>query len=975
MRVISPVIRFFRFTWATLVFTLKQLFAQRGLTIASLLGLLTATSIAMSIPIYADAVYQDVLETQLSGDEGEQNQRPPFSFMFRYIGSWAGPVAYEKTQPADEYLAGLAVQDLNLPLKLFVRYYKTGDLRLFSGEESNYDSLQQNLAFISVGMVSSLEEHATLVEGNLPSAQLVDERVEVLVNEDFANDLGLQSGEDYTIFERVKTELGEVRVEIPVRISGVWKATNPDDPFWFYSLSEFDSVLLTHPNAFTEHILPALNNEVNLALWYLVMDGSGVKSSDVSRVIGRIFYTRQRVFNYLQGVRMDISPLEQLGAYQQKARNLSNFLYSFSVPLLGMVLSFISLVSAMAIQQRRSQIATLRSRGATAFQMMGMAAFEGSLLGLFSLLLGIPLAMAIAYSIGRTRSFLDFSANTHLSLRLPETAWQIGIVVMLFTLAAQVLPVLEASKHTIVTYKQERARQVRPAWWQRAWLDVLLLIPTGYGIYLIKKPGGNIAGMPNDPFQNPLLMLLPALGIFGLTLILLRLLPRMMRAIAWITGHTSGVGALLAARHLERMGSGFHAPLILLVFTLSLSTFTASMAQTLDQYLYDKNYYETGADLSLDETGEANVDLMAAAFGGGPSSAGSSSAQGQAQETELLADEPRWFFLPVSEHLKVPGIQAAARIGTTQARIDLPGRSVQGRFLGIDRVDFPQVSFWRDDFASQPLGALMNNLALTTEGALIPRSLFEEYAFRPGDAVDVTVYMLGESHKMEMKIVGVFDLFPTWYPNDGPLVVGNLDYLYEQFGGEFPYDVWVNTAPGANYDGIVKGLEGLDIIILYWRVAEERLTTEQLRPERQGLFGLLSVGFLALAFLTVLGFFLYALFSFRSRFIELGMLRALGLSARQLVVYLAAELVFLLLMGLGVGTGLGVWASNLFIPILQMGSGPETQIPPFVIQIDWFSVFRIYILFALLFVTALGTLSALLLRMKIFQAIKLGEAV
>jgi putative ABC transport system permease protein len=63
----------------------------------------------------------------------------------------------------------------------------------------------------------------------------------------------------------------------------------------------------------------------------------------------------------------------------------------------------------------------------------------------------------------------------------------------------------------------------------------------------------------------------------------------------------------------------------------------------------------------------------------------------------------------------------------------------------------------------------------------------------------------------------------------------------------------------------------------------------------------------------------------------------------------------------------------LFIPYLQVGTGPSAQIPPFVVEIAWPAIFRIYALFGLLFVTALGGLAALLLRMKIFQAVKLGE--
>ena len=83
----------------------------------------------------------------------------------------------------------------------------------------------------------------------------------------------------------------------------------------------------------------------------------------------------------------------------------------------------------------------------------------------------------------------------------------------------------------------------------------------------------------------------------------------------------------------------------------------------------------------------------------------------------------------------------------------------------------------------------------------------------------------------------------------------------------------------------------------------------------------------------------------------------------------------LILVGLGAGTGLGIWVSNLFIPSLQTGASMAAHIPPFIVQIDWGSVFQIYILFGLLFFAALSVLTAMLLRMKIFQAVKLGEAV
>jgi putative ABC transport system permease protein len=220
-----------------------------------------------------------------------------------------------------------------------------------------------------------------------------------------------------------------------------------------------------------------------------------------------------------------------------------------------------------------------------------------------------------------------------------------------------------------------------------------------------------------------------------------------------------------------------------------------------------------------------------------------------------------------------------------------------------------------------------------------------------------------------------------------------LDTIFLQAGSEFPHEVWLKTDPSADPEGIVYGVRGYSIMldkdadvtrlvqnglntfVGNWASAQLNIRAQQKRPERQGLFGLLSAGFVASALLTVLGFLLYALFSFRRRFVEIGMLRAIGLSVRQMIGLLAAELASLILMGIGFGTAFGLLASRLFVPFLQVGASAQAQYPPFQIQIAWFSILEINILFFALFLIALGALAALLLRMKIFQAIKLGESI
>jgi putative ABC transport system permease protein len=332
-------------------------------------------------------------------------------------------------------------------------------------------------------------------------------------------------------------------------------------------------------------------------------------------------------------------------------------------------------------------------------------------------------------------------------------------------------------------------------------------------------------------------------------------------------------------------------------------------------------------------------------------------------------------------------------VGRYKFTASTQGGALSGTFLAIDRLTFPSAAYWQRDFASGQIGVLMNALAANPTGILVPNELLIQRGLKLGDTLrlGITTGVAGQSIPMEATIVGTFDLFPTWYPEDGTMIAGNIEELFLRAGAEYPHEVWLETSRAADPERIAYAIRGFSIlldqqadqsklvqnglntIVNEWSSAELNIRAQQRRPERQGLFGLLSVGFVSSALLTVLGFLLYALFSFRRRFIEMGMLRAIGLSIQQMTSLLAAELAFLVLLGIGVGTALGVFASRLFVPFLQIGASAQSQYPPFQIESAWLSIAQIYVLFALLFVGALAVLSSLLVRMKIFQAIKLGE--
>ena len=71
-----------------------------------------------------------------------------------------------------------------------------------------------------------------------------------------------------------------------------------------------------------------------------------------------------------------------------------------------------------------------------------------------------------------------------------------------------------------------------------------------------------------------------------------------------MTEYLPSTALLLALRQLARAWTQYTSPLLLIMLTLGLACFTASMAKTLDRALIDRTYYEVGADLRLSELGE-----------------------------------------------------------------------------------------------------------------------------------------------------------------------------------------------------------------------------------------------------------------------------------------------------------------------------------------------------------------------------------
>jgi len=590
--------------WAIVVVAVKRLFAQRLLTISTLLGLIVAVALMMTVPMYAEAVSFRVLQERLY-EKNDQTARPPFSFLFSYIGSWSKPVNWEDTLPLDTYLREHLADDLGLPQTYFLRHTESERLRMYPVNTSNYETDISKLADVNLGTTEDIENHITFVEGAFPADADPDptSMIDVAVTERFANDIGIQLGETYNLYNK-KLDSSNSQQTIKVRVTGIWKANDSKDTFWFYSPKAYDDLLLIPRNTFLNRIAPYSETEVYLAVWYLIVDGSNFTSSRVEDFITRHAAVAQHINLLLPKTNITQSPVDELRPYQRTSNALTIMLTAFSVPIITLILVFLTMVIGLSIEKRRNEMAVLRSRGSSPFQIVGLVVIEGLILGTIALFFGTMIAVGITHIMGKVRSFMDFSGTVNLTILFPQTVILTALLAVALSVIIHVIPTIPASRHTIVTFKIAQARSLQRPFWQRFGIDYMLLIVTAYFYYQLTQQGNLFLGTSGfasieGASQNPLLFLLPPMTILALTLFALRLMPLVVRIIGALLHLTNSVGVLLATHHLERTPSFYILPSILLICTISLGIFTASFARTLDRSLYEQQYYRLAADLSL----------------------------------------------------------------------------------------------------------------------------------------------------------------------------------------------------------------------------------------------------------------------------------------------------------------------------------------------------------------------------------------
>lgn len=944
-----------------LVVVIKRLRHNLGLTISTVVGIIAVLGIIVCVPVFSHAVSGEVLRAQLS-EKAVSLHRGLFSLRMYYQDPYSSPaITLDQSQVITRYIQDHAGRMVGPRLERIDAEVQSTSMSWTPVDFAAKIDLTEPWLTMGFVTMEQLPDRAEIVEGQWPQASADSSGpIPVAILQSKAEKSYVGLGDRF------------VSRDAEVEVVGIWRPKNDLSNDWFGSPeTDYAELFWVPADIFSQRVQPILRRPVFFASWYVIFDERSLQLEQAGDYIRGLVRLEADLNRLLPGITTDHSPLEALGGYEARAESMITLFYAVGGPMVILALLFIALTANIAVQQYEQETATMRGRGTSGWQVITLNLAESVTLILFALPLALLVGWLEAVLMGQTLSFLKFTyrGNLQFGLQGINLLWlAVGALMVIF---ARLAPALGLSRSTIIRIKQEQSRSTRTPLWQRFFLDFILLIPGIYAYLTMKgiaRPAKFLSALQSvgeGQYRDPLLFVAPALFAMALCMILIRLLPFLMRLLALLVDRMPGVWAYLSMQQIARRPQDHSSALLLIMISLSLSIYSASTAKTLDQWQHDSLYYRSGADLAIHEY------YLRGGGAGQIGAAGSSTVTLSEMDLQLEGD------LNLEEHRKLPSIEEITRVGKYDVTYSYGVGEQKAILMGIDRLDFPKVAFYREDFAGQPLGALMNALGAEPMGVLVPRAVAEKAGFRPGDHMNVSINILGSFFERDMIVVGTYDYFPTVLPDETPTLIANLDSVFDSPESSVGYDLWLKLREKTDTKlllyQIQQMLGGPRVVVVVRGNAFDDLRISMDLPERMGLFGILNVGFIATGLMPGIGFVLYSYASLRRRFIQLGILQAIGLSVGQLIGYLVLEQLLLMGLAIGLGAAIGLLTSQLFVPLLQVSTTGAGAIPPFEVLIGWAESGWLSLAFAfILFLTILGTVMYLA-KMQIFQAVKMGE--
>jgi putative ABC transport system permease protein len=560
---------------------------------------------------------------------------------------------------------------------------------------------------------------------------------------------------------------------------------------------------------------------------------------------------RDRIRATLAGGDFEVLTGKELAADTAKAIGqftgfINTALLSFAFVALFVGSFIIVNTFSIILAQRSRELALLRCVGSTRGQVLRMVLGEAGIVGLLASLIGLGVGVLVAMGLEGAFAAVGVSLPSTTLVVAPRTVIVALVVGLVVTVLASLVPALRATRIApVAALREEAAPPRRPRWWRTASGTVITLIGVGLLLLgLFAKTGNRLANVAAG-----------AVVIFLGVALLSPLVTRpLARVIGWPFAAWAGEPGKLARDNAMRSPRRTASTAAALMIGLALVSFSTIFAASL----------KASISRTLDETVAADYIVI-----GPPNTI-----------TGFSSDVVR----RLNEQPELASV-AALRFG----QFHLDGTNQQ--LYGIDPVAFD-----RTIRTHTTAGALTD---LVDGGVAVNTDVAKQHGWKVGDQVPME-FPIGGRRDETLKAI---------YENNqinGPFLLSLADYQ-QVYPDQVDIAALVKAKSGVAPD---DSRAAIDRVVKDYPTVQVKDQAEYKKQQTDSINQLLVLFYLLLALAVVIAFIgivnTLAL-SVLERVRELGLLRALGMTKRQLRSMIRWEAAIIAVLGAVLGLALGVF--------------------------------------------------------------------
>ena len=788
---------------------------------------------------------------------------------------------------------------------------------------------------------------------------------------------------------------------LQITITGVFEEKESEDSYWVNPPLWYTTHLFVSEEMMTEILKDIALDEFSIQyVQHNLYDYKEIKSEQVEGLYDA--FERLIVSKVIEkNVELDTYFPSLMAEYMEEEKKISATLWILELPILMLILVFIYMLSSQILELEGNEIATLKSRGVSLGQIVWLYFCQSSLLAAIAAIFSLPFGYGICRLLGQANAFLEFVNRKDLPVRI---TWEIVIyllIAMIFAVACMTLPLIKIAREDIVQKKSKRGVAKEKPFFERYYLDFILLIVSLYTYYSFQSQKDElIQKVMNGQGLDPILFFGATLFMLGLGMVLLRVFRLCIRLIYRI-GEKKWSPAMYASflQILRTPGKQGFISLFLIV-ALAMGVFYSNVARTINQNEEERTSYNIGADIVVKERWKKTSYTY-------------ENEQGKRitvfyeveLDTDLAAEVSA-----VSENVtKVIRENISIKSGKTLTN--------QAVLMGIQTKEFGEVAWMREGAMDQHWYHYLNALAEKSDNILVSSNMAEDFGLKIGDTITYTPNDSEETYKSTLStmtgtICGFVDVWPGYsgyvtVTEDGQakdenniyitvtgasskekkeqseenestkvtqesqyLVVANYGFV-EGASGTQQHELWIDT--DGNNDVVYDVLANSDADIEYTKDTSQNIAMVKQSSLIQITNGMLTLSFLVVLILCMIGFLIYWITSIKQRELLFGIYRAMGMSMKEILKMLLNEQVFCSILAIVCGIISGVVTSKIFISLITIAYAPEAHCLEYKLFTSALDMVRIGVVIVVMLGVCIFVLSKMLKGMKIAQALKLGE--